>query len=117
MHRRRESLACADACCSCGTQPGTTWIHQQTPMSSKQCMRLHDSSVACMIPPGDLLIFLDDKLIKWPISVDEEQGVILACTLNEKGQPYLDEQKGEVAKHKMEEWWLGREETYLLSAF
>ena len=51
-----------------------------------------------MIPPGDLLIFLDDKLIKWPISVDEEQGVILACTLNEKGQPYLDEQKGEVVK-------------------
>ena len=64
-------------------------------------MRLHDSSVACMIPPGDLLIFLDDKLIKWPISVDEEQGVILACTLNEKGQPYLDEQKGEVVKHML----------------
>ena len=46
-----------------------------------------------------VLIFLDDKLIKWPISADEQHGVVLACTLNERGQPYLDEQKGEVVKH------------------
>jgi hypothetical protein len=45
-----------------------------------------------------VLIFLDDKLIKWPISANEEQGVILVYPVKEDGQPDLSERKGSMVK-------------------
>jgi len=45
-----------------------------------------------------VLVFLDDKFIKWPIIADEEQGVILVYTLKDNGQPHLDEQKSNLVK-------------------
>ncbi len=45
-----------------------------------------------------VLIFLDDRLIKWPISANEEQGVILLYALKDDGRPYLNEQKDDVVK-------------------